>query len=215
MLCWKITMKRILSICLSIFMLVPLAVPLAKKKLNKLQESQHKAMHEIVMVQRNDSEEVVEAELCTAYAVGPHTLMTAEHCNYDKVDKVYVDPINKDAVKKDQSASYKITDTYFDHQDHMLMDLQGVVFKDIVFLRPNVRLPKQSEHTYTWGNPAGIRDQYREGRVMGTMLFESIQEVDAKGPLLYLVQTTVASGDSGSAVFSEKDGALIGIILFI
>ena len=28
-------------------------------------------------------------------------------------------------------------------------------------------LPVQGERTYQWGNPGGMRDQYREGVVMG------------------------------------------------
>ena len=209
-------MRRFLSLLLSFAVLSSsVAFPLSRKKLNKLQAEQHKAMHEIVMVLRDADGNIVEAGLCTAYAVGPHTLMTAEHCNEPTATGVYIDPISREEIKLGHVASYTILDREFDHQDHMLLDVSGVYFKDTIYLSPNVRLPKQGEKTYSWGNPHGYRDQYREGLVTGSMPSADIgdTDVDAKGPLLYLVQTTVIGGDSGSSVFGE-DGQLIGIVTY-
>jgi S1-C subfamily serine protease len=98
----------------------------------------------------------------------------------------------------------------------MLLDIKGANFKVYIYLGPNVRLPKQSEPTYEWGCPNGVFDQYRQGVVSGTIKLSDIgdTEVDATGPLVYLVQESVIGGDSGSAVYSQVDGQLIGIVTY-
>jgi hypothetical protein len=191
-----------------------------KKQLTKLQQEQHKAMHEIIMVDRDENGVILGGGLCTAYAVGPHTLLTAEHCNDASTDQIYVDPTDKDAVRNNTAPYLTVVSRTFDKQDHMLLDLKGANFKYTIYLGPSEagqpRLPKQGEKTYQWGNPQGIRDQFREGLVMGSIPISDLKDmdgVDATGPL-YLVQEVVIGGDSGSSVFSQDDGQLIGIVTF-
>ena len=213
-------LKKFLSIILALTLSSLPVLAISSKKLSKLQQQQHKAMHEIVMVERDASGDIVSAGLCTAYAVGPHTLMTAEHCNSADTDDIYVDPVSREAIHSGEVHPFPIISRQFDHEDHMLVDIKGINFKDAIYLGPSVRLPIQGEHTYEWGCPAGIRDQYREGLVTGTMpiaginMGEGEDKVDATGPNLYIVQTTVVGGDSGSAVFSANDGQLIGVVTF-
>ena len=213
-------MHKIFRSLASLVIIATLAISPAfgihKKQLTKLQEQQHQSMHEIVMVDRDTDGEIVSGGLCTAYAVGPHTLMTAQHCDDEKTDRVYVDPVTRESVKDNTAVSYKIVSRQFDNQDHMLLDLSGANFKVTIFLSPNVRLPQQGEHVYQWGCPAGIRDQYREGVVMGSLPMGILDdtEVNAKGPLVYFIQEAIIGGDSGSAIFSAKDGALIGIVTY-
>ena len=56
---------------------------------------------------------------------------------------------------------------------------------------------------------------YREGLVEGSVPTSEIgdSDVDATGQV-YLVQAAVIGGDSGSAVFSMKDGSIIGIVTY-
>lgn len=185
-----------------------------KNKFNKLQEQQHRAMHVIVMVERDADGLPVHAGLCTAYAVGPHTLLTAEHCNM-KTNAVYLDTVDRKAIKENRVMSYTVTDKEFDHEDHMLMDVSGVYFKDTIELTDHVRTPKQGEGTYQWGNPAGIRDQYREGVVTGVMPNSEVGDdgVDATGDV-YIIAEPVVGGDSGSAIFSQTDNKLIGVLTY-
>lgn len=207
-------MKKLIALFLTAVLFLPSAVAISHRKLTAIQQNQHRAMHEIVMLQRDENGEVVDGGLCTAYAVGPHTLLTAEHCNA-KTDRVYIDPISRADVKADKAPSYEITARVFDNEDHMLLDIKGDNFKDEIYLSPNVRLPEQGERTYTWGNPAGIRDQYREGIVAGSEPYQFTDgDVNAVGPTMYIVQTVAIGGDSGSAVFSATDGAVIGIVTY-
>ena len=188
-----------------------------KHKFNKLQENQHKSMHEIVMVNRSEDGTVVGGGLCTAYAIGPHTLLTAEHCNDTQTNEVYIDaPL--ELIRPQKVTPYKIISRAFDHQDHMLLDVSGINFKNTIVLTDHVRAPRQGEHTYSWGNPAGIRDQYREGLVMGNMPNpkadpDDAEKIDATGTV-YLIAEPVIGGDSGSSIFSAEDNQLIGIVTY-
>lgn len=181
----------------------------------KTKAKQHAAMHVIVMVDK-DEEGNFHGGLCTAYAVGPHTLLTAEHCNDAKTNGVYIDNTDKKAIMSGKAGSNTVTDRVFDHQDHMLMDVSGVYFKDTIPL--DWRTPVQGERTYQWGNPGGMRDQYREGVVMGLIPPvpqdpEDEEKIDATAPI-WLIAEPVVGGDSGSAIFSEKDGKMIGVLTY-
>lgn len=211
-------LRNLTSLVIMATLAISPAFGIRKKQFSKLQELQHKAMHEIVVATHAADGTIDKAGLCTAYAVGPHTLLTAEHC--DLGNDIYVDPINRAGIRDGSAHFFAITAKAYDHQDHMLLTIAGENFKDVEYLGPNVRLPKQGERVYFWGNPAGIRDQYREGLVIGAMPNVDAnspgdeEHVDAVGPLLYLAQIAVVGGDSGSSVFSETDGALIGIVTF-
>jgi hypothetical protein len=178
---------------------------------------EHQSMHEIVMTFTDADGK--HGALCTAYAVGPHTLMTAEHCDV-KSDSVFVDPISLQEIRDNKISPVKIVDREFDGQDHMLLDLAGVNFKQIVEVRgysaQGPRLPLQGERIHWWGNPGGMRDQYREGIVTGVIPWDvkdSPEGQRMEGPVLYLTQAPAIGGDSGSAVFGD-DGRVVGIVTF-
>lgn len=180
---------------------------------------QHQAMHEIVMLFTDEETGKEQGALCTAYAVGPHTLMTAQHCDVG-AKEVYVDPVSRDTVKDHTSPHFEIVDKEFDREDHMLLDLKGENFKATIdnrgYTATGVRAPVQGEMIHWWGNPAGIRDQYREGRVMGQAKWDVQESPDndpIDGPSVWLVEAPAIGGDSGSAVFGE-DGRLVGIVTF-
>jgi hypothetical protein len=172
--------------------------------------NQHKAMHWIISVTRGEE---THGAGCTAYAVGPHTLLTAQHCDIGAT-KLYVDS-NKMDAKNDVATSYQIISKTFDGEDHMLIDLRGIKFESYITLSAKVRTPRQGEHVYFWGNPRGVVNQYHEGHIMGTVQFENDPEdddpVNAKGDL-YIAALAADHGDSGSAVFSERDGHLVGVL---
>jgi trypsin len=189
------------------------AMPMSvvRHKFNRVQENQHSAMHEIIMVDRDENGAVIEVELCAATAIGPHTLLTAEHCNEANSNAIYIDT-DKDRVKAGTINSFTVLSRSFDHQDHMLIDVSGTYFPNYVSLNANVRTPKQGETYYFWGDPHGTIDMYREGYVMGAMLFPSDDKVDATGPL-YLMNGPAIGGDSGASIYGQ-DGQLIGIVTF-
>jgi hypothetical protein len=207
-----------LRLLASLVLAVSLAVsPVFAVNANIRVAIEHQSMHEIVMTFTDADGK--HGALCTAYAVGPHTLMTAEHCDV-KSDSVFVDPISLQEIRDNKISPVKIVDREFDGQDHMLLDLAGVNFKQIVEVRgysaQGPRLPLQGERIHWWGNPGGMRDQYREGIVTGVIPWDvkdSPEGQRMEGPVLYLTQATAIGGDSGSAVFGD-DGRVVGIVTF-
>jgi hypothetical protein len=171
----------------------------------------HRSTHWIIMVV-TDGDGDKHAGGCTATAIGPHTLLTAEHC-YFPGETLYIDS-SIDDVKIGVSKAYHpaISDFTFDHEDHMLIDVPGAHFTTYVPLK-NFRDPRQGEHFYFYGNPSGIQDQYREGYITGqiNMKPEDV-DVDASGTM-YLATGPVVGGDSGSSLYA-LDGTLIGIVTF-
>ena len=206
-------LRNLASLVIIATMAISPAFGIHKKQLTKLQETQHKAMHEIVMVDRDADGTIIGGGLCTAYAVAPNVLLTAEHCNDAQATGVYIDAPQQ-LVRANKAGSYTIVARIFDHQDHMLIVLSNVNFKNTIVLTAHVRVPVQGEHTYQWGCPGGIRDQYREGVVMGIMPKDpDDNEIDASGDI-YLIQESVTGGDSGSAIFAENDNQLIGVLTY-
>lgn len=142
---------------------------------------QHKAMHGI------DMELGSETSFCTAYAVGKQALATAHHCWLGNKIKVDGQP----AV---------INQVITDGEDHDLWLVSGITFKDYVAL--NIRVPAMGEHIHLWGNPSGIRDQYREGYVMG------FDKDGSHKNILFDLHTM--PGDSGALIFGA-DGSVVGM----
>lgn len=183
-----------------------------RANVERLKIQQHSAMHWIISVDRKDGKAERGAG-CTAYAVGPHTLLTAQHCDIG-ADKVYIDS-NKDDAKNDVATSYQIVSKTFDGQDHMLLDLRGANFYYTISVQAHTRAPHQREPIYFWGNPTGNLNQFHIGYMMGTIPWETSMgedpDLNAKGPL-YLAASAGAPGDSGSVVFSDWDGHVIGVL---
>ena len=217
---WENTMKFLSKLTSLALTIVLAAAPAFSYNQVKIKAKQHSAMHVIVMIQRDIDGKSLHGGLCTAYAVGPHTLLTAEHCNIPETNAVYLDNEDHDAIKNNKVMSYTIISRTFDHQDHMLLDISAVNFPDTITLSASVRTAKQGEKVYFWGTPNGVPNQYREGYVMGTMPTpkpdpedQDSEKVDATATLTLAAMPTIG-GDSGSAVFAEKDGQLVGIVTF-
>ena len=178
-------------------------------------EGAHAAEHFI------DSATPVGSAGCTAYAIGPHALLTAQHCDAS-IDEAtgapnnqpihfYVDAKGRPKFDSNVPTPYAITGKMLDGSDHMILIVSGPAFTD--FLKYDVAAPVRGEHVIIWGNPRGIRDQYREGTVSG-----SIPEMDVPyqttTQLCWLVDMNTHPGDSGSPVLDAKDGHLIGIVTY-
>jgi hypothetical protein len=165
---------------------------------------QHKATMTIVMLSKDEK----KGAGCSATAIAPHVILTAEHCNV-KDGKLYLNQNEKPLEN-----GLKVVEKYFDHNDHMLMVVPGVEFKHYVpYDAAKIRSAQQGEHVYLWGNPALMMDQYREGYASGVMHFSNAEmgnEVNASGNFTMLA-VPIVGGDSGSAVFSALDGQIVGI----
>lgn len=164
-------------------------------------EDQHKATLEIVM--QNAAKH--EGAGCSATAIGPHTLLTAQHCNIDG-GTIYFNQNSRPLAN-----GQVVAEKYFDNNDHMLLVIPSVVFKHyITYDASKVRKMRQGEHLYFWGNPALIMNQYREVYATGVFPGLDTEGLNAAGPF-EMVSGPVVGGDSGSAIFSAEDGQLVGI----
>ena len=203
-------MKRILSALLTLVFLIPFSCASDRSK----KAERHQAAHWIIMVTRDDSGAIEEAAGCSATAIGPHTLLTAEHC-YLPNETLYLDSPVED-VKSGVAFAFHPTaaDFIFDHEDHMLIDVPGAHFAVYIPLK-NFRTPRQGEHYYLFGNPGGITDQYREGYVTGKTTISAAEkgDIDAKSDALYMLVGPIVGGDSGSSIYA-KNGQLIGIVTY-
>jgi hypothetical protein len=169
---------------------------------NKQKTEQQKATVTIVMAS------LVKGHAgCSATAIAPHVLLTAEHCNVED-GTLYLNQNHKPFAN-----GLKVTEKYFDNNDHMVMVVPGVEFKHFIEYRADkVRPVQQGEHVYLWGNPALVMNQYREGYASGVMHFviTAADDINASGPFTTFAMPVVG-GDSGSAVFSDVDGQLVGV----
>jgi hypothetical protein len=167
---------------------------------SSLKAEQHASTYTILMIGKDKAG-------CSATAISEHVLLTAEHCNLpDAV--LYLNQV------ENLANPLSIAERYFDHNDHMLLVLPGVSFKHVVHYDPATYAPaKMGEHVYLWGNPALVRDQYREGYMTGEAFFPTDESIDAGGSVSMFAVPTVG-GDSGSAIFSADDGRIVGITTY-
>jgi hypothetical protein len=171
-----------------------------------LKTEQHKAAHTIIMTNRATG----QGAGCSATAISEHVLLTAKHCDIAG-GLLYLDQTAAPLVHP-----LKISDKIMDHQDHMLLVVPGVTFKNFVHLGLSAKPLQSGEHYYLWGNPALIADQYREGYVTGTVTpaadSSDSEELDVISPFVML-SGPVVGGDSGSGIYGG-DGRLCGVLTY-
>jgi Trypsin len=164
-----------------------------------VKSEQHKATIEIVMKSDKDGAG------CSATAISEHVLLTAQHC--DVSDALLYLNQNSRPLTNGQV----VTEKYYDGNDHMLLVIPSVSFKHFVtYDASKVREITQGEHLYLWGNPSLIMDQYREVYATGSMLVNGDLPINASGKF-EMTSGPAVGGDSGSAIFSEVDGQIVGI----
>jgi hypothetical protein len=121
---------------------------------------------------------------CSGVAVGPHTILSAAHCFYDKTGWMLVDDVRSDYVV--------IAD---DGNDHVLVRI-STRQAQYASIGPK---PKQGDVVFTHGNPGGYPNLLIIGRVAGWVADQ--MEVDSNN----------WHGDSGAAVF-DTQGRIVGVV---
>ena len=121
--------------------------------------------------------------VCSGTATGPNEITTASHCLSSRLLSVNGERTN---MLHSRKVGRDITLIYVDRRNTAVAQWRDTA-------------PVQGERIRYWGNPLGMRDQYREGYVSG-------QQGDA-----YLVDVEIAPGDSGAAVY-DLQGRIIGVV---
>ena len=163
------------------------------------------ASHSIIFVDEFDH----PRGLCSATAVGPHTLLTAAHCNMGKDDDHY-STVNLDYAIRD----YHILAELTDDQDHVLYLMDGPEFKQYIQnLTPAA--PKPGDEVVIYGDGLGKyppRPLY--GRINGTMGAQDLSDIDHGAGIQYY-DMAIQHGDSGSAVYDINDhGRIVGLMTY-
>jgi len=122
--------------------------------------------------------------LCSATAVGPHLILSAEHCfKGDRLVTINGEPAYALRLVKDGN-------------DHVLVRVSKR-FKTWARMGSN---PEPGTHVQMWGNALGLSFAYREAYV----------SVYKDEDILYAGSDT-APGDSGSGLFAP-DGSVVGVV---
>jgi hypothetical protein len=132
---------------------------------------------------------------CSATAIGPHTLLTASHCEV-ATDDIGID--GKDVAK--------ITRIVRDNFDHSILYLKDVTFKVWAEFDKEGQI---GDDVFIFGNPGHFDDLLRKGYIAGHAPFH-IEEVNLDIPIT-LLDLNGFFGDSGSGVFNTN-GKLIGVV---
>lgn len=173
---------------------------------NDAREKQHAAFHWIAM-QTAD-----EAAGCTAYAIAPHVLLTAQHCDLSD-GKLFVDPLGAHGNESQVNRAVPIAEKVYDNRDHMLLVVPTENFEHVIKYEPEKYRPAvQGEDVYFWGNPEWFHDMYHRGYMMGLILLPDTDAAPAAP--LYVFDVNGNHGDSGSAIFSARDGRIVSIVTY-
>lgn len=155
---------------------------------------QAKTSHEIRFISKDGD------GVCTGTSIGPHAILTAEHCNKEeKTAEVMLDYSTK---------VYDIVDSATDGHDHVIYLLNGVTFKDIQPYK--VKEPTINEKVYIYGYGGRVYPgTYKSGRIVDEY---DPSEIDRFQKINYY-SIEVIQGDSGSAIYAE-DGSIVGVITY-
>ena len=164
-------------------------------------------MHEVGIVTPFGS-----AGRCTAYAVGPRTIMIAEHClgEFPTFDLFLIDEVGN---KNYQMAAP--SDVILDTNDHAIVVLDALDVKsnhfdgfDVWISDLGFYTPQQGDKVFMYGSPMSIlcKDCYREGYFSGWS-----EKLDDK--ILMWFAFAGGPGDSGSFIFDDK-GHLVGEVTY-
>lgn len=165
---------------------------------------QQRSQHMIVFLNKSGRTDA----LCAGTAIGPHAILTAEHCNGGD------DP--DDAVEFDLSTRhYHLLSEALDGRDHVIYLLDGPAFtnyldeSELVGTKP----PQPGEKVFIYGDGLGAYPpRLVRGSVDNASNSADLSDVDAGA---HAVWYTLAAkhGDSGSAIYAE-DGRVLGLLTY-
>jgi hypothetical protein len=138
---------------------------------------------------------------CTGTAVGPHAILTAEHCDDGAGAS---NTISLDLATHE----YHIRERFKDGRDHIIYRLDGPAFEDISVIHE--RAAKEGEYVHYYGDPEGA---YPPKLFTGIVKHsDDPSELTRKSGMRYYTLDSYP-GCSGSAIYAV-DGSIIGLITY-
>jgi hypothetical protein len=167
---------------------------------------QQKSQHMIQFLNKGGDEE----GQCTATAIGPHAILTAEHCN-DKDGDDHYDTITLDLSTR----HYALLAETYDSRDHVIYLIDGPAFTN--YLSPdelvNVKPVISGEQVYIYGDGRGNCSPRRiDGKINDAANSADISDVDKNQQITWYT-LGIIYGDSGSAIYTN-DGRVVGLITY-
>jgi V8-like Glu-specific endopeptidase len=133
---------------------------------------------------------------CSGTVVGPHAILTAQHCFFDS------NLIRLDAEKD----PIRIVSVLIDGSDHVIYIVDRT-FKAWASINERALVPNEPVHI--WGAPGHNTDVYRSGYFVG---YSTLKEVDPDLKVQFerFILPTFG-GDSGAGLFDEN-GSVVAVI---
>ena len=133
--------------------------------------------------------------VCSGTAVGPHTILTASHC------------ATEFPLTETNDAPVKALKYTHDGLDHVLIRVDREFPQ---YATVSLQVPPQGTHVRMWGNPGGLRDQYREGYIAGTCPAAECYPLPGIYPDMVTVEINGWKGDSGAALWDGN--IVVGVV---
>lgn len=132
-----------------------------------------------------------DGAICSATAIGPHSLLTAAHCDLG-ASIVLVD-----------GALVAIVERIGDGNDHVIY-ITNATFDKFTPLVPTEDL-KVGDEVWLRGNPAGLNQLVRRGVFSGVIVND--------GEVIHMFDINGWHGDSGAAIFNSK-GKIVAVVTY-
>ncbi len=160
--------------------------------------AQQKASHMLNLLNERGRSEGV----CTGTAIGPHAILTAEHC-LEEEDRP--DSINLDLATE----KHHITHVAYDNRDHVIVLLDGTAFSNVeVFNQASSSTLGETVTLYGNGGK-NYPSVPKYGKVMDCEDPSDVDETSGE----FCTSLDVIPGDSGSAVYNTK-GEIVGVVTY-
>ncbi len=164
--------------------------PASPKEIKSPIEQQHSTTHRVAVFDKFSG----ETGHCSGTAIGPHALLTAQHCFQDS---------NLIRLDDDKKATV-IVAALIDGNDHVIYILK----KDFSeWAEVNQRKLEKNEPVHFWGAPGHSKDVYRTGYFASLSV---IEDLDSSFKFQKFI-LPVFGGDSGSGIFDEF-GSVVAVV---
>lgn len=196
---FPVTATSLIVIFLALGAIIAHRTDVAKKAYKKPFTAQQLSAHRITMYNKD----LKKVGSCSATAIGPNALLTAEHCIVDEKEKAAYITVDLTTTHREILAGT------LDGRDHAIILVGGPQFTHRAeIVQGDSAFPGEQVHMYGSGGGA-----YPPRELVGTEInCEDPSDQDAAVGITCFTMPVIG-GDSGTAVYS-KHGALVAVITY-